>query len=352
VFRHFIIDCNLARSGRPDDWGNALLSTDFGEAGKAMPSGEKVRRVMDLFGVIDMTTFRVWSVPDTASGETLNVRLEQAGTNASLTLAMVRDATGSWRIRMPGATELDADRHALLAARGGQPPTPDAFMRLGNPRDTMRSFLEGMADWGEGGRALALSTLDLSGIPEALRDGQGSLIAQYLRRVLNQVGLIGLQAISDDGTDRTPYVHFTHPSGQIVIARTGPDAGAPWKFTTKTVAAADDLYRALEGLPPPLAAPPGIIPDSPFFAVRGAIRAHAPGLLGRIGPVEYWQVLGVVCMLAAAALIGILAAWPVRRFTAWLSGSGSGQPRLFSAPQRRGSPVEGGSTQGVVGRPW
>jgi hypothetical protein len=28
------------------------------------------------------------------------------------------------------------------------------------------------------------------------------------------------------------------------------------------------------------------------------------------------------------------------------------KPILFSAPQRRGSPVEGGSIQGVVGRPW
>ena len=29
-----------------------------------------------------------------------------------------------------------------------------------------------------------------------------------------------------------------------------------------------------------------------------------------------------------------------------------GEPSLFSAPQRRGSPVEEGSTQEVVGRPW
>ena len=36
---------------------------------------------------------------------------------------------------------------ALLVARGGQPPAADAFKRLQNPRDTMRSFLEGMADW-------------------------------------------------------------------------------------------------------------------------------------------------------------------------------------------------------------
>ncbi len=330
VFRHFIIDCNVARSGRPDDWGNAMLSVDLGDASKTMPRGEKLQRVQDLFGVIDLTTFRIWSVPDDAPGETLMVRLEQSGTDASLTLTMVRDATGSWRIRVPGVHELEVDRHALLTARGGQPPTADAFARLQSPRNSMRSFLEGMANWEGAGGAMALSTLDLSGIPEVLRDGQGGLIAQYLRRVLDQVGLIGLQAIPNDGTDRTPYLHFSHPAGQIVIAPIGTEAGAPWKFTAATVADIDDLYRAMEGLPPPLATPPGSIPNAPFFTLRDIVRAKAPGLLDRVGPVEYLASDGRVLRIDGSALIGVLAAWPIRRVTAWLSGDGSGQPRLFT----------------------
>jgi small-conductance mechanosensitive channel len=330
AFGHFVVAANLGRGGRPDAWGEALRAVDFGDAAATMPRSEQLQRVRDLFAVIDLATFRVWSVPDTASGDTVQVRLDQPGTDASITLTMDRAADGDWRIRMPTTAALDADRRTLLASRGGKPPAADAFRRLQNPRDTMRSFLEGMADWDGGGRALALSTLDLSRIPDVLRDGQGALDAQYLRRLLDKIGLIGLQAIPDNGTDRTPYVHFSHPAGRVVIAPSGPEADAPWKFTAQTVADADDLYRALDGLPPPLATPPGLIPPAPFFTVRDFVRAHAPFLLGGIGAVEYWQLIFVALVLLLAAFIGTLAARAVRRLADRFGGDSVERPRLFT----------------------
>ena len=327
----FIVNGNLARAGRPDAWGLAMLAVDFGEAGSAMHSAERLQQVKALFGLIDLTTFRAWAVPAEASGGTVPVELDQSGSDASLALTMVRDDKGSWRIRMPDEDQLAAARRALLAARGGQPPAADAFKRLQNPRDTMRSFLEGMADWDGGGRALALSTLDLSAVPEVLRDEQGALIAQYLRRVLDKIGLVGLQAIPDDGANRTPYLHFSHPAGRVIIAPSGPDANAPWKFTTETVADADNLYRAIDGLPPPLAAPPGLIPDAPFFTLRDMVRAHAPGLLGHFSRNgEYWQFIAVVMVIVGATLTGILGAWLMRRGTAWVAGRRLRRSRLFS----------------------
>ncbi len=330
AFRRFIVNCNLGRSVWPDPWGIAMLAVDFGSAAATMPRAEQIQRVQDLFAVIDLTTFRVWSVPAEAAGDTVQVRLEQSGTAASLTLTMQRDGKGNWRIRMPDEDELAAARHDLLAARGGQPPAADAFKRLQNPRDTMRSFLEGMTDWNGAGRALALSALDLSAVPEVLRDGQGAMTALYLSRVLNQIGLIGLQSIPNDGTDRTPYVHFSHPAGRIVIAPSGSEANAAWKFTPETVADVDNLYRAIEGLPPPLATPPGLIPAAPFFTLRDWVGTHAPGLLGRVGAVEYWQMITAVLVLAAAALIGMSGAWLIRRGIAWLADGGVRQPRLFT----------------------
>jgi MscS family membrane protein len=334
VFRRFVIDSNIARADRPDAWGNALQNVYFGAADGTTSLSEKLRRVRELFAVIDLTTFSIWSMPDQpphgAASDALQLRLGQSGTDAALTLTLVRSEDGNWRILMPGLDELAADRRALLAGRGGQLPAVDAFTGLQNPRDTMRSFLEGMADWQGDGRALALSTLDLSAIPEVLRDPQGGLIAQYLRRVLDQVGLVGLQSIPDGGAARSPYIHFSHPVGQIVIAPIGPEAGAPWKFTPATVAVADDLYRAMEGLPPPIATPPGIIPYSPFFALRDWVRASAPVLLGRIGPVEYWQIIGVLCSLAAAALFGRTGAWLMRHVAVRLSGDGGHPPRSFT----------------------
>ncbi|MGH6881594.1 mechanosensitive ion channel domain-containing protein [Hypericibacter sp.] len=329
AFQRFIGYGNLARAGRPDEWGTAMLAVEFGTAESAMPSAEQLQRVKELFSLIDLTTFHVWALPTEASGNMVPVKLEQSGSSASVTLTMVRDDKGSWRIHMPGDEELSAARRTLLAARGGQEPAADAFKRLQNPRDTMRSFLEGMADWNGAGRALALSTLDLSAIPEAFRDGHGALVAQYLRRVLDKIGLVGLQAIPDDGANRTPYLHFSHPAGRIIIAPSGPDANAPWKFTTETVADADELYRAIDDLPPPLITPPGLIPDAPFFTLREMVRAHLPGLLGRVGGIEYWQVIAAVIVFLSAALTGLLGAWLVRRVTAWLAGDQISQSRVF-----------------------
>jgi small-conductance mechanosensitive channel len=330
AFGHFVVAANLGRGGRTEAWGEALQGVDFGAAAASLSRSEQLQQVRDLFAVIDLTTFRVWSVPDHADGDTVPVRLDQAGTDASITLTMDRAADGDWRIRMPTPAALDADRRALLAGRGGKPPAADAYRRLRNPRDTMRSFLEGMADWDGGGRALALSTMDLSGIPEVLRRGQGAMDAQYLRRVLDKIGLVGLQAIPDNAADRTPYVHFSHPAGRVVIAPSGPEADAPWKFTAETVADADDLYRALDGLPPPLATPPGLIPPAPFFTVRDFVRARAPFLLGAVGAVEYWQMIFVLLVVLAAACIGTAVATVVGRLPDRFAGCGVARSRLFT----------------------
>ena len=41
----FIVNGNLARAGRPDAWGLAMLAVDFGEAGSAMHSAERLLQV-------------------------------------------------------------------------------------------------------------------------------------------------------------------------------------------------------------------------------------------------------------------------------------------------------------------
>ena len=82
-----------------DEWGSALLSVDFGSDNGTLSRGEKLQRLRDLFGLIDLTTFRIWSVPDTATGDSLKLRLSQSGTDASLTLTMVRTTAADWRIR-------------------------------------------------------------------------------------------------------------------------------------------------------------------------------------------------------------------------------------------------------------
>lgn len=169
----------------------------------------------------------------------------------------------------------------------------------------------------------------MSDIPAILRDSHGALIAQYLRRVLDHIGLVGLQSIPNDGSNRDAYVHFVHDAGRIVIAPKGNAPDAPWLFTAQTIADIDRLYLATETLPPPVAAPTWPIPAYPYFTLRDVVKMHAPFLLTRIASVEYWQIaaVGILMILAMSlgALVAMIALWLLRR----VPGVAQQQPRLF-----------------------
>lgn len=301
AFTSFVVAANLADSGIDDAWGIAADTIDFS---LPLPRTEQLARVRNLFRLVDLTTFKHWSIPDPAPGsERFELRLEQQPSGVILPLTLRRDAQQRWRLLYPGDENLQAARSALLAAYGGHPPPSDAYRQLRTPRDTMRAFLIGMADWRGPGHDLALSTLDLSALPELLRQPNGDISAQYLRRILDHIGLVGLQSIPNDGTSRAPYVHFVQGNHAIVIAPSGPKPEDPWQFTTQTIKDIRDLYLLTEHLPPPIAAPPGLIPESTFFKLRGRVGEWAPALLGRVRQTEYWQVLGGLLALSGALLI-------------------------------------------------
>ncbi len=309
AFTSFVVAGNLAASGIDDAWGLAAEAVAFDAPATPLSRTEQLDRVRDLFQLVDLTTFHYWSIPDAAPGDdTLDLALEQQPSGVILPLTLRRDEAGDWRLRYPGDEALRTARQALLAAHGGKSPPADAYRQLRNPRDTMRAFLIGMADWRGPGHDLALSTLDLSAIPELLRPSFGDISAQYLRRVLDHIGLVGLQGIPNDGASRVPYVHFVQGQRAIVIAPSGPEADAPWQFTSQTIADIRDLYLVTERLPPPVATPPGLIPDSTFFRLRDLVADKAPVLLGRLRQSEYWQLLGGLLALTSAMVLGRLVA--------------------------------------------
>ena len=59
-----------------------------------------------------------------------------------------------------------------------------------------------------GGEAMAIDTIDLSHVPEVLRSTEGALVAQYLVRIINQVGHRTLQNVPNSGESREPFVYF------------------------------------------------------------------------------------------------------------------------------------------------
>lgn len=307
VLRTFVDAGNTARYDAPDQITRAVAVLDFGEgAGKITPE-QKLGQAQTLFNLVDQTTFRLHGVPGRKTeGDSIDLKLEQAGTDATLPLRLVRKGE-KWFIVVPDETTLDASRKALLARSGGRLANPEAYKLRRNARDAMRSFTRSFSEWTTGGRNQALESLDTSELSEAVRADQGVLALQYLNGVVNRIGVMAPQEISDDPDNREPLVVFSHPAGRIVIAPKGIGEGMSWKFTADTVRKARDLYVAVEEMPTAdgkgLPAPPSV-----FFKVRKWVRGVASPMLTQVGPLEAWQIAGWAVVILAAIGLGWLIA--------------------------------------------
>ena len=311
ALRTFLTAANRAGRGDVEAWGTAAAVLDFGEAGPRLRLGQRLTQAQNLFEAVDLTTFRLWSVPGrSAEGDVVQVVLPQAGTDEQLELTL-RRVEGKWWIFPPSAEALAERVGALRKARGGAAPASDAYLALRSPRDVFLTLLDSQAP-----AATRLAAFDLSNVGEPVRAHEGGLAAEYLRQILDRIGPVLPQEVPDDPDARRPYVHFEHPAGRIVIARAAADAAggetseAPrWRFTAETVAALRPLYAAFEQMPPvPEATDPTRAPTG-FFAVREQIRGIAPMLLQRVGPVEAWQIVGVLVVLGLGAALGLLVSW-------------------------------------------
>lgn len=299
----FLFASNVARTGDEEAWGAAEKAVEFSAGTEPTEPSARLRAVRDFFEVIDLTTIDPSSIPTSSQADTLVLRLEQPRSGESLDVTVHRDARGAWHIVVPPPDEVAAARKRLLAAWGKNPPTAQSFRRLGTPRDAVRALLEGMDDWEGPGRALALSALDLRQAP-GFTEGHGVLLAQYLRRTLQSIGLPALQAIPDDPTNRDPVVLFSHAAGSVAVAPRDPDPDAPWQFTADTIDRIQSLYLVTEGLSPSKHLPPGRIPPHPYFALRTLVGERAPFLLHRIGRLDRWQALLLLAMVPLAFVIG------------------------------------------------
>lgn len=313
TMRSFLQAGNDARYDAPDQMVRAVAVVDFGPGAGAMAPEEKLGKAQTLFNLVDQTTFRLHSIPDArAGGEDAEIRLEQAGTGAVLPLRFVKRGE-RWFLSMPDDAALAEARKSLFARSGGRPASPEAYRLRKNARDAYRSFTRAFYTWSEDGRRQALDSLDLKALSEAVRDDQGGLTAQYLNGILNRIGLLQPQEISDDPANRSPAMVFSHPVGQVVIAPDGVGDGATWKFSGDTVRNARDLYVAVEGMP---SADGQRLPEPPsvFFQLRRSVRGLAPGLLSPVGPLEAWQALGWPAVILLSLALGWLVSKPVTAF--------------------------------------
>ncbi|MFZ9881885.1 MAG: mechanosensitive ion channel family protein, partial [Phycisphaerales bacterium] len=328
--RTFVYSCAQYRCGLNEYLAQAARAVELDADMLARPRAEQFAHIQAFYNLVDLTHFRIWEISDSSAGDELVVTLRQERSEAVLPLKLRRSGSGEWQVVVPSEGELVSLRKTLLATRGGVAPSAEAHLQLKSARDCVRTFFEGMADWRGRGRELAVSTLDLSDIPEGLRDTEGELIAGLLCRALHRVGFVGLQGISDDPLNRDPVVLLRTPSGSIVVAPSGPEANAPFKFDRATIADIWHVEFQTTGLPPALDVPPGVIPPGPYFTIRDWVSGIAPRMrtvLPNLG-LEVWQFLSILLAILCAIAIARLVAKPITSLVLRAFHSVSGATRL------------------------
>jgi MscS family membrane protein len=308
AFAEFTFVANQLRLGLDGYWNRVIGSAEFAPEALALVPEERLSQLRGYFGVIDLTTFDIREFPTESTQNEVTVPLRQLRSDALLPVVIRRGTDNRWRVVVPNLDGIVALRKTLLPLYGAKPPTEQSFRGLHTPRDAMRTFLEGTVTWSRGGEEIALSTLDLSALPEALRGIDGKLAAGYLCRALKNIGFRELQSIPNDPTNRDPVVLFEHPEGSIVIAPIGPEPDAPWKFTAASVDSIRRVYFMTAGLPPRQDSSLGVIPPMASFELRDFFGARFPALLTRRIGLEIWQVLMLVVVLISAIGIGRIAA--------------------------------------------
>lgn len=227
----------------------------------------------------------------------------------------------------------------MISARGHSTRTALDAARSNSPRYAMREFLVGARQWHQGGDEIALARLDLSFVPERLYTFEAPLLAEYLKQVIDRAGFVTWQEIPDDPERSTPYVFYRHPAGSVVIDLVaGSDGKADtWGFTAETLRTAPNLFAAMQDLPISEAVP-SAEPITHFFKLRESIRAVAPNLLHRVGPLDVWQWI----LLPTTFFLAILLGWLGGTTTAFLSSRvlrGAERGVRVAAARRVGPPM-------------
>ncbi len=310
AFRTALVAGNAAFEG--DTAAFLVLEPRLLYLGPQTDESDRLDRRNLLYRILDMSTFRINDLPAEGTDGVARFEVGPAGGDWRTTVTMLQDEDGSWRLAVPPLADLRERKGSLLDALGYEDYAEYRQDRANSPRGVMHRFLMGVAKWDRGGDEAALSTLDLSRVPETLRAVNGPLFVDYLRQIIDRIGYVIWQEIPDDPDQRTPYVHYAHADGSITIApQPGEDGGVRWRFTADTIDTAPAVFEAVQLLPlaPGLTEPP---PLSRYFAVRERVKSLSPALLERPLGLATWQWIALALGVAVAAVLGWLAGLAVR----------------------------------------
>lgn len=179
---------------------------------------------------------------------------------------------------------------------------------LSNPRQTMKTFVTAMQAVNNGQKQKlsdAISTLDLTGVSELIRNTKGKELANTLSSVLERSKKVVLSSIATNpANDR--YVFGQYSQGQVEIIKHNDGR---WLFSQDTITALPAILEGLLKKPAKYGAKDPQV-SLPFYI---KVRALLPEFLKQTFLLEYWQWIGILIVILIGMAADKALAWFLAR---------------------------------------
>ena len=311
TFYSFLKLGNQVRGGHYEALEKTLNLLHLDEEQQHLLYGKRLLLSRMFFNILEACIVDKYDFKLNVSEDKDSVILHQVGTDNTFKVEFVKASqTEGWRIRLPSETEMQSTLHILMEGHGINEVDPHANLKLGDPRATMRTFIEQYGKWKETGKQHVISTMNLSAIDPAIWDWQAPLLSYYLLGVIDRISELVFQEIPNDPNSKKPYVFFHHPLGAIVIAPYEVDGKTKWQFTPETLRTIEVLYEEMEDVT--LQVPTRMISDNDlYFTLKNLAQSISPLLIKRFYDTAFWQIV-------LLALVIFLAGW-ISYFTKWIT---------------------------------
>jgi len=173
TFYSFLKLGNSVRNGHYEALEKALGLLHMDEDQQKYYYGKRLVLTTTFFQILDACVVEKHDFNKNIHGDYDSVILHQVGTANTVEVEFIKvnDPEG-WKISVPSIKKMKETLRTLMNAREQHEFDPNANLKIANPRDTMRNFIEQYKRWDKNGKAYVISTINLSSVDPAIWEWQ------------------------------------------------------------------------------------------------------------------------------------------------------------------------------------
>ena len=169
TFYSFLKLGNKIRTGHHEALEKALELLYMDENQQKYYYGKRLALTRTFFQILDSCTVEKHLFNRNTQGNYDSVTLHQAGSTNTVEVEFIKVSDAEeWKISVPSMKIMEETLRTLMHARERHEFDPNENLKLANPRDTMRTFLEQYKRWDKNGKAYVISTMNLSAVDPAI----------------------------------------------------------------------------------------------------------------------------------------------------------------------------------------